>query len=927
MERRLIIISIFLFSLAFQASCFSIEIDSLRIEEINQQGRSYALLGDFDAAEKAFRSILSIDPNSIKALNNLGVLYKLLGRNNDALRVYTEAENIINRSGDFISYELALIYLNKGIVYKQKQDFELSLQYMESAANILSQDSTYRGSGSLVYNNIGNVYAGMNDWRRAIYYYKQGITLKESADVSGLDISYANCASSYEKIGRLDSAEVYYNLSIQKKIERDGEDSYKLISTYNNYAILLQRLKRLNDDDLSYVYLLKALEIANNSYPEKHPILSECYSFLGDWHMSMKNLDVSADYYQKAINAVIFDFISDEYTNNPSLDNEIISSPALLIALRGKSDVLAALYNIDKNNGFLVASLETLELSNLLTEKMRSEYLSQESKLLLTENSRIGYEKAIALAHQLYELTGDIIYAEKAFVYSEKSKSSVLLASLQEVENKKSLGVPVQLQEFERELKFETDFYKKKLYEERQKANLDSSKLGIWQNKILYLSQQHDSISQVINNDYPEYKSKYDNDVISLTEAMQSLSGDQALLSYSLTDSSLFIFVLTDDDYQLYNQPLDNEFRNHLDYLSAFLRDNDVGNTNNNDYQSYISAAYSLYKQLVLPVEKFIGDKNLIIIPDGELGYIPFETLLSSIPSEERMDYRNLPYLIHKYRINYSYSATLFFKENDKGKRNNGRLLAFAPVYNNIDEISSNKFLAFPGYKNSLVNLKFNAGEINSISNIVEGEKYIGDEATEETFRQLAPEYDILHLAMHTLINEENPMYSQLVFTLNSDTLEENDGLLNVYEIFSLPLSASMAVLSACNTGSGQIRKGEGVMSLARGFIYAGVPSIVMTLWAVEDQSGAKLMSHFYKNLVKGHEIDEALNLAKLQYLETADQLTAHPYFWSGYVSIGSTDPIVDKKGNIILPLMTGIIGLFIIILMIIKRIRLNKMA
>ena len=103
-------------------------------------------------------------------------------------------------------------------------------------------------------------------------------------------------------------------------------------------------------------------------------------------------------------------------------------------------------------------------------------------------------------------------------------------------------------------------------------------------------------------------------------------------------------------------------------------------------------------------------------------------------------------------------------------------------------------------------------------------------------------------------------------------------------------------------------------MSLARGFIFAGIPTIIMTLWAVEDQSGSVLMSSFYKNLVDGMEIDEALREAKLQYLKNADQLRAHPYLWSGYVSIGATKPLIQQQNSRILILITGILGLVVMI-------------
>ncbi|MEE4256061.1 MAG: CHAT domain-containing protein, partial [Bacteroidales bacterium] len=218
-----------------------------------------------------------------------------------------------------------------------------------------------------------------------------------------------------------------------------------------------------------------------------------------------------------------------------------------------------------------------------------------------------------------------------------------------------------------------------------------------------------------------------------------------------------------------------------------------------------------------------------------------------------------------------------------------------------------------------LVPLRFISTEVGNISEIIECDTYKGYEATEKAFKEKAPSYNILHLAMHTLINDENPLYSRLVFTLNNDTIEENDGLLNAYEIFNMELNARMAVLSACNTGSGKLRKGEGIMSMARGFIFAGVPSIIMTLWAVEDQAGSIMMSKFYQNLVKGMEIDEALQGAKLQYLAEADQLTAHPYLWSGYVSIGSTKAVVQPKSGNLYQLIIAVAGLAVIILIFLK--------
>lgn len=919
MERRFFLF-LFLFSIfSISWSVHTIAQDEAPIDSLKRLGRQYADEGSFDAAEEAFSAMLEIDSNSIAARNNLGILYRRIGRNNDALKVYTDAEAIVRRDCGPSCPEMAFLYNNIGVIYNNQQDYELALQYLNFAKNIFGTAGIRSSRANSVFNNIGNSYFGMSDWRKALQSFKEGIEVKTaSGDIGGLHISYANCASAYENLDELDSASLYYNYSIRAKIRQTSDTNYILISTYNNYGVLLQN-KKMGEAGLAIEYFLKALDLAERNYYQKHPEISETHLHIANWYLDEGETELALEHYQKGINAVIFDYNSDGFYNNPGLDNEIISYPILLEILLGKSIALDNLYRETSEQNALHASMETLELANMLTEKMRSTYLGEDSKLLITGYARSGFERMVKIAYDLYVLTGEEEYANMAFVSAEKSKSSVLLASLQEVENKKNLGIPIEIQELEIALKSESAIFKKKLYEESQWDAPDQDKLADLQEKVFFLSQQLDSLDQVIKEQFPEYAAKYDNDVIDLNGIMNSLEPDRVLVEYSMSDTCLFIFTISDEDYFIERILIDSSFHEDVTILSQFLRNNDFANNNYEDYQAYLDAAYSLYRIFLLPVEKQISGKKLLIIPDGELGYIPFEALLTEIPSGNSMEYRTLPYLIYKYRTNYSYSATLYFDDDSKRKVADRQLLAFAPTYDNMGEINIAKFPSNREFATYLVPLRFISTEINNISEILECDLYEGYAATEKEFREQASNYDILHLAMHTLINDENPLYSQLVFTLNNDTLENDDGLLNAYEIFNMQLPARMAVLSACNTGYGKLQKGEGIMSMARGFIFAGVPSIIMTLWAVEDQSGSVLMSKFYENLVEGMEIDEALREAKLQYLSEADQLSAHPYLWSGYVSIGSTDALIDAGFGKLYQIIIAVIGLIVIIFLLYK--------
>ncbi|MCK5078622.1 MAG: tetratricopeptide repeat protein, partial [Bacteroidales bacterium] len=340
MGRKFFLFHIFALILILPSPCFSSGDDSLTIEQINTRGKQFASEGNFDAAEKAFDSIFLIDPSSVKARNNLGIIYKMLGRYNDALRVYSEAESIVKNEFGPSSPELARLYMNIGIIYNQKQDYELALQYLNFAESLFRVSNIQTEEASIVYNNIGNSYFGMRDWRKALQSYQKGIQVKKALNFGGLHIAYANCASTYENLGKLDSARMYYDYSIQSKIERWGPENIRLISTYNNYGVLLQKMRK---NELALQYLEEALELATEYYQEKHPGIADCHRRLGAWYLEAGNTEQALEYYQKGVNAVVFDYNNPDIYDNPLLDAEIISESVFLEVLLGKANALAIL--------------------------------------------------------------------------------------------------------------------------------------------------------------------------------------------------------------------------------------------------------------------------------------------------------------------------------------------------------------------------------------------------------------------------------------------------------------------------------------------------------------------------------------------------------------------------------------------------------
>ena len=158
------------------------------------------------------------------------------------------------------------------------------------------------------------------------------------------------------------------------------------------------------------------------------------------------------------------------------------------------------------------------------------------------------------------------------------------------------------------------------------------------------------------------------------------------------------------------------------------------------------------------------------------------------------------------------------------------------------------------------------------------------------------------------------PMYSELVFS--KDGADSSNGVLRTYELYGMHLSADLVTLSACKTGTGKLQQGEGIMNLARGFIYAGTPSIVMTLWEVQDLSSTQIMESFYTYLKEGYQKDKAMQMAKLDYLAESNMLKSHPFFWSLFIVSGETSEISLQKANTNYYVLSGL-GILLLLILI----------
>jgi len=916
-----------IFLYIFSSSVFAldkkqIDQDSLLSLKLQNDGKAAGRLGDFEVALDNFKKLYGLlekkfgmNSNKLAApLINIGIQYKNLGNFDKAIESYKKAESLcLKDPGN--DRALGAVYVNLGNVFRATGDYNNALEYQRNAYRILKKDSVkFNANFQDSKYNIAETQLKLGFNFDAISFAQSNL---KTISPQLKPLLYDLIASAYRAEKKYDLSEINYLNAITSWIKLYGDDNIELISEYLAYSSFLMSQKNY---EKALLYSTKAKSIVLKFYGEKSTTYAEVQSNFGDYYylknseagqiddfrtQRKKYLNEAIQYYQNSIVSLVDSFqIKDPFVE-PPLKN-VISDIQLVEVFKKKAlsmEKLADIYlsEFDYKNSikYYHASLNSLSNAIDLIHRLQIGFENEDSKFFLSQNQESTFLEAINISYKLYSQTKRFEFIEKAFEFSERSKSSNLLASVKDVKAKEFGGIPDSLMKKENILKGNIASYNSMLFEENHSESPDSQKVNLYSTKIFKYNEEYNRLIDSFEKLFPQYYAlKYENKVVGIKEIQSKISNRQSLLEYFVHEpegktskGEIYRFLITKDSVNFSKESIDYSFANNIQSIHDFLVNPNYLYTKKKDFVEYSVAAYGLYEKLIKPVAKRLNGTSLTIIPHDKLSYIPFDALLTQLPDTSVMNFRNLNYLVRDYAINYSYSATLLYDYFDQKKRSSKSLLVFSPKYDSqesrIDpETAVSYFLSpLPGAKD----------EVIGISKFVSSVSFVDEQAQESTFKEKASEFDILHLAMHTIINDSVPMFSKLVFS-KADQKSTDDGYLNAYEIYNMKLNARLAVLSACETGTGKLQRGEGVMSMARGFIYAGCPSIVMTLWQVEDKSGVKIMEDFYKYLSKGKRKDVALRMAKLNHLNNSDPLTAHPHFWLGYVNIGNPEPLYTSK-------------------------------
>lgn len=845
--------------------------------------QSYYYIGNYEKAiEYSNKTIndfykinISSDENYYNCLIIKSQSFYHIGNYQLALENIEKAEESISKNILKNKEKAIFVFYHKAIIYYETGDYEKSLLYYEKSLRLLNNEN--KNYLSKIFNNIGSVYLKKEEYQKAKEYYQKSIAIKEEISPADLANSYNSYAIASKLSGEMKTAEKYYKKAILNRLKYNSGHP-DLAKDYLNYGDFCMAI---NEYSKAISYYYKANRLFVNFYGQKNNLTSASLVAIADYYLKTKNTSNALKYYQSALISVCENFNIDDINFNPSI-TDVSSKLYLLKALKGKAQALSI-----NGNDFadLNLSLKTYQLAIQLIGELSKAYISDESKMFLNENEKDTYVAAMEISKKLFNLSNKAEYISLAFNYAEKSKASALMANIRANEAIKYSKIPSFVQNIEQNIKTEIAGNEKILYSENFKTSKDIETINNLRNKIFELKQNQEKFYQFLDRNYSDYYNlKYKNQVTDIKVLQNNLKEKEAIIEYVLTENKLYSFLITNDYFTLKSQDINKDFFENIETVRNFSSKNTYGNSSLSDLNNYTSASYKLYEHLLKPFENIISWNHLILIPDKELNLISFETLLNKAIVCNDFNYSKLPYLIREHAISYSYSASLVFsKANTDLQSGSSRLLAFAPSYK--PQTNINGQLAFNSRQNSNAALPYAKDETNGISKFFDGQILTDYNANKKNFINKLNNFDILHLAMHAELNDENPMYSRLIFS--ESAYGNNDGTLNTSDIYNMNIKSKLIVLSACNTGDGKIRNGEGVMSLARAFLYAGCPSVVMTLWSVEDRAGSELMISFYNYLAKGFTKDKALQLAKIDYLNNNPASKTHPYFWAAYVPIG----------------------------------------
>ncbi len=784
--------------------------------------------------------------NMVRCLRVEGdVLNFNMSNTRHAKEKYEMAMPLITKMKAAPSEELALLYYGLASCLSKRGDFEMANFYAEKGKQLLDNHKSLLISQSAFRDAIALINYRSQNYDRAIANYLEIINDGESMPTkSSLVHVYINLSAAFIEMREFGKANQYYHRALKLVDEQTEEKALCYLGLGKLY-------EKMANQDSAFHFLKRALNIRINLMGEKNYRTGISYQYIAQMFFRFGQVDSALFYFQRSIVSHVDSFQSTDIFQSPTIKPEDLKY-GLLSALTDKAQALLQKYYLSNDIRFAKAAIEINRQSNDLAFQQLQEIVGRDSHLLLNSHIQGHLKGSLFSISILNDIEKNERYVSEAFKTMEMSKASLLLKSIGMAQSRTKVN--------------EQDSLIVRLHQVLDSLKYYNNSVNIMplNVKVENFKVEQTRIESTIQKKYPSlYKLKYTTGAATVREVQDYLKTRNALLvEYAFVDSAVFYCIISPDTAILLKTKNDADLSDNIKSMMSMTRQAGAGN-----HQKFKSIGFELYKKILGPALEnplFKNIEQVIIIPDGSLCYLPFEALCTDSLGN---GFRDIHYLIKSKKVSYGFSATSLLIPQGESE----------DVIKGVLGFSDN------------ASLKGAFDELKKIESTYDGKFLTNEMATEGNFKRYAGQYQILHLGIHGEADPENTPIPYLKFSFKDAA---NDGILYDYEIYGSTIHANLAVLPACETGLGDYMNGEGVLSIARAFAYAGCPVMISSLWKVNDRTTSTIITGFYDRILNDEEPHVALHNSKIDYLEKSDEFLSHPTYWAGMVAIGQAHKV-----------------------------------
>ena len=879
----------------------SLEDRPMEVSTLNRLGLAYNSLGRPQRALDHYEQALAISRalgdrrNEARMLNNAGGAYDIMGEPRKALDYYGQALSLwetlgnTNAQGDALN-NLGVSYYNLGELQRSLDCYNRALPLRRAAGNPRLEADTL--------DNIGVTYIALGEPQRALEHLGQALELRRAAgDVQGEANSLNQIGFAYAKAGETEKSLDYYKQSLP--LRRAAGDRRGEAVTLRNIGMAYASLGQPQQAVEEHEQALKLLRAIGSRREEANTLL-----YLGQALALAREVQKGADYYTEAL--TIFQTLSDRL---------------------GEARARQSLAEAESARGNLIQAREQIGAAISIIEGMRAEVVSRQLRTSFFASRQDAYEFEIDLLMRMHRLEPTKGYDAAALEVSEQARARGLLEMLSESGVDVRQGVAPALLERERELSGRLNAKAARLIALLGQPDRQEQAAAL-KKEIGALEEEHQQVLGDIRRHSPRYAAVTQPLPLSLREMQQLLDPDTLLLEYSLGAERSYLWAVTRDGLRSLQLPGRDRVEQKARRLYELVTARSISNKSESARQRQErigradsqtpEAADELSRMVLGPAASELKGKRLVIVADGALQYIPFAMLSVSDGGPPGTGHYR-PLIVEHEVVSLPSASTLAVQRRElvgrKTAPNNIALLA-DPVFDGGDLRVGSKAgeaerPAAPKGEDAnatrtlehltaqaagvqeglriprLPYTRMEAEQILAVAPKAANLKAVDFKASLTT--ALGGElrkYRYVHFATHGYIDSERPALSAIVLSLVNERGEPQDGLLKSQEIYNLNLSAELVVLSACQTGLGREVKGEGLVGLTRGFMYAGAARVIVSLWNVSDKGTADLMSRLYRGMLRdGLRPTAALRAAQLELWRRKQWQS--PYYWAAFVQQG----------------------------------------